>query len=155
MLKELPEAEFGPGIDFREYSFLQNPRLSKRVTYIYWTNTQFFHIIYAYKWFSFYLVQVKESFLEVQLCSEQSTRCHAANETARSGALRFPKHSTQDTVIYLFLSCYNDFSTDLLYMVKLTIVFMYHSGSDSNQTFTISTLWYYNQENIIRFVFVP
>lgn len=35
MLKELPEAEFGPPIDFREYSFLQNPRLSKQVTYIY------------------------------------------------------------------------------------------------------------------------
>jgi len=32
MLKELPGAEFGAQIDFREYSFLQNPRLSKQVS---------------------------------------------------------------------------------------------------------------------------
>lgn len=32
MLKELPEAEFGPGINFREYSFLENPLLPKQVS---------------------------------------------------------------------------------------------------------------------------
>lgn len=31
MLKELQEEEFGPGIDFREYSFLDNPLLPKTV----------------------------------------------------------------------------------------------------------------------------
>ena len=33
MLKELPEEEFGPGIDFREYSILDNPSLPQEV---YW-----------------------------------------------------------------------------------------------------------------------
>lgn len=80
MLKELPVAEFGPRIEFREYSFLQNPRLSKRV---------------------------KESFLKVQLCGEQSTKCHAANETTRRGALRFPNYSTQETFLEVF-SSYKD-----------------------------------------------
>lgn len=31
MLDELPEAEFGQMIDFREYSFLENPLLPKKV----------------------------------------------------------------------------------------------------------------------------
>ena len=32
MLKDLPEGEFGPGINFREYSFLDNPLLPKQVS---------------------------------------------------------------------------------------------------------------------------
>lgn len=32
MLKDLPENEFGPQIEFREYSFLQNPSLPKHVS---------------------------------------------------------------------------------------------------------------------------
>lgn len=32
MLKELPEDEFGPEIDFREYSFFNNPLVSSQVT---------------------------------------------------------------------------------------------------------------------------
>ena len=31
MLKDLPKEEFGPHIDFREYSFLENPSLPKEV----------------------------------------------------------------------------------------------------------------------------
>lgn len=31
MLKQLSEQDFGPGIDFREYSFLDNPLLPKMV----------------------------------------------------------------------------------------------------------------------------
>lgn len=31
MLKNLPKEEFGPQIDFREYSFLENPSLPKEV----------------------------------------------------------------------------------------------------------------------------
>lgn len=32
MLKELPEDEFGPRINIREYSFLDNPSMPKQVT---------------------------------------------------------------------------------------------------------------------------
>ncbi|KAG0474762.1 hypothetical protein HPP92_014448, partial [Vanilla planifolia] len=74
MLKDLPEEEFGSKIDFREYSFLQNPRLPK---------------------------QVKESFLEVQLCDKQSSWCDPNNQTY-GGAIRFPKHSTQEMITKLF-----------------------------------------------------
>lgn len=31
MLKQQPEEEFGPGINIREYSFLDNPSLPKQV----------------------------------------------------------------------------------------------------------------------------
>jgi arabinosyltransferase len=31
MLKDLPKEEFGQHIDFREYSFLENPSLPKEV----------------------------------------------------------------------------------------------------------------------------
>jgi hypothetical protein len=31
MLKELPKEEFGPGIDIREYSILDNPSLPSEV----------------------------------------------------------------------------------------------------------------------------
>lgn len=81
MLRDKPVEEFGPKIDFREYSFLQNPRLPK---------------------------QVKESFLEVQLCDQQSSKCHATNQTNRQGFIRLPKHSTQEKIIELF-SLYKDF----------------------------------------------
>lgn len=80
MLKDLPEAEFGPRIDFREYSFLQNPLVPK---------------------------EVKESLLEVQLCDDRSVKCQITNETTRRGVLRFPKHSTQQMFIQVF-SLYKD-----------------------------------------------
>ncbi|THG11465.1 hypothetical protein TEA_007232 [Camellia sinensis var. sinensis] len=48
MMEELPEEEFGPGINWREYSFLDNPSLPK---------------------------QVKESWLDVQLCQEELPNC--------------------------------------------------------------------------------
>lgn len=79
MVKGLPEAEFGHQIDFKEYSFLQNPRLSKKV---------------------------KDSYLEVQLCDGQSAKCHMANETIKR-VLRFPKHSSQETLVEVF-SSYRD-----------------------------------------------
>lgn len=31
MLKELPKGEFGPGINIREYSFLDNPAVPRQV----------------------------------------------------------------------------------------------------------------------------
>ncbi|VAI05140.1 unnamed protein product [Triticum turgidum subsp. durum] len=73
MLKDLPEEEFGPRIDFREYTFLENPSLPK---------------------------QVKESFLEVRLCNEHSTRCSTANGTNKHRALLLPRNSTEQMVNY-------------------------------------------------------
>ncbi|ERM94769.1 arabinosyltransferase XEG113 isoform X2 [Amborella trichopoda] len=76
MLHGLPEDEFGPVIDFREYSFLDNPLLPK---------------------------QVKESMLDVELCDEGSFNCHA-NEKEQHGVLRFPKHSNEETFKAVFSS---------------------------------------------------
>ncbi|XP_022140507.1 arabinosyltransferase XEG113 [Momordica charantia] len=75
MLKELPEEEFGPGINFREYSFLENPLLPK---------------------------QVKESWLDVQLCKQESEGCHPTNDTVLPGVLKFPKGSNEDTFKAIF-----------------------------------------------------
>ncbi|CAK7357272.1 unnamed protein product [Dovyalis caffra] len=69
MLKELPEEEFGPAINFREYSFLDNPSLPRHV---------------------------KESWLDVQLCQEGAQDCSASNKTSGRGILRFPKRSNED-----------------------------------------------------------
>ncbi|XP_042502286.1 arabinosyltransferase XEG113-like, partial [Macadamia integrifolia] len=77
MLKDLPEEEFGPRIDFREYSFLDNPLLPE---------------------------QVKESWLDVQLCQEGSQGCHVTNETSQPGVLRFPKHSSEELLKTVFSS---------------------------------------------------
>lgn len=71
MLKELPEEEFGPQIGIREYSFLNNPLLP---------------------------TEVKESWLDVQLCQVGSKDCKASNSSSRSGLLRLPKHSSDETL---------------------------------------------------------
>lgn len=81
MLKDLAEEEeIGPRIDFREYSFLENPSLPK---------------------------QVKESFLEVQLCDEHSTRCSTANGTNKHRPLLLPRNSTEQTLLNVFSSYKN------------------------------------------------
>ncbi|XP_009141501.1 arabinosyltransferase XEG113 isoform X2 [Brassica rapa] len=80
MLKEMPEEEFGPGIGIREYSFLDNPSLPK---------------------------QVKESWLDVQLCQEGKEGCVASNITSSSGVLKYPKRSNEDTFKAIF-SSFND-----------------------------------------------
>uniref|UniRef100_A0A0D9VVY1 Nucleotide-diphospho-sugar transferase domain-containing protein n=1 Tax=Leersia perrieri TaxID=77586 RepID=A0A0D9VVY1_9ORYZ len=80
MLNDLPEAEFGPHIDFREYSFLENPSLPK---------------------------QVKESFLEVELCNEHSTRCSTANRTNKGTTVLLPRNSTEKTLLDTFTSYKN------------------------------------------------
>ncbi|KAI3900058.1 hypothetical protein MKW98_000958 [Papaver atlanticum] len=77
MLKDLSEEVFGPEIDIREYSFLDNPLVPK---------------------------QVKESWLDVQLCQEGSANCHAVTNTSRPGTLRFPKNSNEETFIRVFSS---------------------------------------------------
>lgn len=69
MLKKLPEEEFGPGVNIREYSFLDNLSVPKKV---------------------------KESWLEVQLCQEGSQNCYLSNSTNRAGVLRFPKRSSEE-----------------------------------------------------------
>ncbi|KAG8062668.1 hypothetical protein GUJ93_ZPchr0003g16953 [Zizania palustris] len=80
MLKGLSEEEFGPHIDFREYSFLGNPSLPK---------------------------QVKESFLEVELCSEHSTGCSTANRTNKGRPVLLPRNSTEQTLLDIFTSYKN------------------------------------------------
>ncbi|XP_057963795.1 arabinosyltransferase XEG113 [Malania oleifera] len=75
LLKKLPEEEFGPGINIREYSFFDNPSVSQKV---------------------------KESWLEVQLCQERSQNCHVPNDTSPAGVLRFPKHSNEETFKSVF-----------------------------------------------------
>ncbi|KAK3032578.1 hypothetical protein RJ639_037342, partial [Escallonia herrerae] len=69
MLKALPKEEFGPGISMREYSFFDNPLMPS---------------------------QVKESWLDVQLCQEGSQNCNVSNSTSRLEVLKFPKRSTED-----------------------------------------------------------
>ncbi|OVA18359.1 Reticulon [Macleaya cordata] len=80
MLRAQPEEEFGPGIDIREYSFLDNPLLPK---------------------------EVKESWLDVQLCQEGSQGCQLSNETSEQGVLKFPKHSSEETLKTVFSSFKN------------------------------------------------
>ncbi|KAM0935261.1 putative nucleotide-diphospho-sugar transferase [Dioscorea sansibarensis] len=80
MLKDFPEDEFGPKIDFREYSFFKNPLVSS---------------------------QVKESVLEVQLCDGQSVKCIMDNETTQHGVITFPKQSNQEKFLHVF-SSYKD-----------------------------------------------
>ncbi|XWS49431.1 hypothetical protein CRYUN_Cryun12cG0003200 [Craigia yunnanensis] len=77
MLKDLPVEEFGPAINIREYSFLNNPLLPQ---------------------------QVKESWLDVQLCQEGTEDCHASSNTSRPGLLRFPKRSSEEMFKAVFSS---------------------------------------------------
>ncbi|XP_039035555.1 arabinosyltransferase XEG113-like [Hibiscus syriacus] len=77
MLKDLPEEEFGSAINIREYSFLNNPLLPQ---------------------------QVKDSWLDVQLCQEGTEDCHASSNSSRSDVLRFPKNSTEEMFATVFSS---------------------------------------------------
>ncbi|XP_074264527.1 arabinosyltransferase XEG113-like isoform X2 [Silene latifolia] len=70
MLKDMSEQEFGPNIDIREYSFLDNPSLPK---------------------------QVKESWLDVHLCQVGSKDCLLSNSSSTSGVVRLPRHSSEET----------------------------------------------------------
>ncbi|KAB2053793.1 hypothetical protein ES319_A12G211300v1 [Gossypium barbadense] len=78
MLRDLPAEEFGPAINIREYSFLNNPFLPQRV---------------------------RESWLDVQLCQEGTEDCHASSNTSRPGLLRFPKRSSEETMLALLAWC--------------------------------------------------
>ncbi|GMH22835.1 hypothetical protein Nepgr_024678 [Nepenthes gracilis] len=80
MLKESSEEEFGPRIDIREYSFLDNPALPSKV---------------------------KESWLDVQLCQDGSKDCQLSNYSISTGLLRFPKHSSEETFKTVFSSFEN------------------------------------------------
>ncbi|CAM8906592.1 unnamed protein product [Rhodiola kirilowii] len=76
MLKEQPQ-ELGPLIGIREYSFFDNPSMPK---------------------------QVKESWLDVQLCQEGTPGCNATNQTNSIGVLKFPRHSNEETFSSVFSS---------------------------------------------------
>ncbi|KAI7993370.1 Arabinosyltransferase XEG113 [Camellia lanceoleosa] len=77
MLKEMPADEFGPGINLREYSFFDNPSVPR---------------------------QVKESWLDVQLCQEGSQNCNVSNSTNPTGVLKFPKNGNEETFKTVFSS---------------------------------------------------
>lgn len=77
MLKELPEEEFGPIINIREYSFFDNPAVPR---------------------------QVKESWLDVQLCQAGSLNCNVSTSTSRPGVLKLPKLSSEETLKTVFSS---------------------------------------------------
>ncbi|XP_074562452.1 arabinosyltransferase XEG113-like [Curcuma longa] len=68
MRSNLSEAEFGPQIDFREYSFLQNSLVPKHV---------------------------KESVLDVQLCDTHTRGCNTSEKSTSQGFIRFPRNSTE------------------------------------------------------------
>ncbi|KAJ0427782.1 hypothetical protein HanHA300_Chr17g0638891 [Helianthus annuus] len=69
MLKALPVEEYGPGNNIREYSFFDNPSTP---------------------------AQVKDSWLDVQLCQQGSEKCQS-NITNTTRVLRFPKHNNEET----------------------------------------------------------
>lgn len=75
MLKDLPEEEFGPRIDIREYSFLDNPAVPQ---------------------------EVKESWLDVQLCQVGSKDCRVSNDSSVARVIKLPKHSSEDTFKQVF-----------------------------------------------------
>lgn len=41
---------------------------------------------------------MKKSWLDVQLCKEGTQDCDASNDTTVGGAIKFPKHSNEETV---------------------------------------------------------
>ncbi|XP_074283116.1 arabinosyltransferase XEG113-like [Silene latifolia] len=80
MKKNLPEREFGPHIDIREYSFLDNPALPQ---------------------------EVKESWLDVQLCQVGSKDCNITNGSSIARMIKLPRHSSEETLKTLFSSYKN------------------------------------------------
>lgn len=46
----------------------------------------------------FFFSQVKESWLDVNLCQEGSRGCEVSNSTSQAGVLKFPKRSSEETV---------------------------------------------------------
>ncbi|CAK9200431.1 unnamed protein product [Sphagnum jensenii] len=81
MLAELDNLEFGPGIGFREYSFLENPLLPH---------------------------EVKTSVLKVELCNEHSNGCSRQAMSPSAGVLKLPKNSTEYQLITTF-DAYKDY----------------------------------------------
>jgi hypothetical protein len=78
MVKELlPVEDFGRGIGIREYSFFDNPLMPH---------------------------EVKESWLNVQLCQDGLQDCEYSNTTSTRGVLRFPKHSDEQQLKTIFSS---------------------------------------------------
>ncbi|CAA6675161.1 unnamed protein product [Spirodela intermedia] len=74
MLENLSEEDFGPGIDFREYSFFDNPMLPEGV---------------------------KSSWLEVKLREEEgSGNCSAGNQ-CKPGVVSLPKNSSEEMLVQL------------------------------------------------------
>ncbi|GLJ12056.1 hypothetical protein SUGI_0183030 [Cryptomeria japonica] len=72
MLTSFPENDFGPNIDFREYSFLENPRVPK---------------------------QVKESKLKVEMCDEEGIDgCIMSTTKEQTEVLKLPRNKSEKQV---------------------------------------------------------
>lgn len=105
MLKELPEEEFGPIINIREYSFFDNPAVPRQAcqNWPHMDGTVVFLSSFTYQRnFPFWcLFQVKESWLDVQLCQAGSLNCNVSTSTSRPGVLKLPKLSSEETVLQI------------------------------------------------------
>lgn len=123
MLAKLPEAEFGQMIEFREYSFLENPSLPKKVlhhsrtvSHFFWRfycflmkigkiyplqkkRSQLFHIWHGKYCILFIILKVKESWLSVEPCEETSASCNSN----KVDVIKFPKNSSEDKVFAIFV----------------------------------------------------
>jgi len=104
MLKKLPEEEFGPEIGIREYSMLDNPSLPLEVSKCH-ISCFFEHdslFLNLFTWFQLFClgfwVQVKKSWLDVQLCKEGTQDCDGSYNSTVGGVLKFPKHSNEEMV---------------------------------------------------------
>eukprot|EP00253_Pinus_taeda_P011186 PITA_11186 len=80
MLERQSEEEFGPTIDIREYSFLENPRLPK---------------------------EVKESKLNVEICDESTDGCVMNTDREQPEIVRLPRNRSEKQ-IKAALSAYKD-----------------------------------------------
>ncbi|KAF1873770.1 hypothetical protein Lal_00029475 [Lupinus albus] len=77
MMKKLPEEVYGPDINIREYSILDNPSLPP---------------------------EVKKSWLDVQLCEKGTQDCDASKDTTVGGLLKFPRRSSEEKFMTVFSS---------------------------------------------------
>ncbi|XP_078446080.1 arabinosyltransferase XEG113-like [Wolffia australiana] len=108
MISELPEDYFGPKIDFREYSFFDNPRVPNEVI---------------------------SSRLQVELCEEGSDTCSSPRVEVRRHnlrKLRLPKNSSEETIVQL-LSPYSN--TKVLEFSSMQNAFQGFSSQEKERKF--------------------
>lgn len=108
MLRDLPEIEFGQQIEFREYSLFENPLMPAEVSASSNNNVSCVSSFTFGHWLKYipslwWILQVKESWLDVQLCQDGSQGCGLTNGTGPLGVLKFPKSSSEEKVLQIAL----------------------------------------------------